>query len=76
MAGFHQCVGRVNGVNEITVNKNINYEIFGRMEEREEENKVLTPLCYFAGFFYNKHITLRVLYIDITSIFISFICMW
>lgn len=50
MAGFHQCVGRVNGVNEITVNKNINYGIFGRMEEREEENKILTPLCYF-GFF-------------------------
>lgn len=35
MAGFH---GRVN---EITVSKNVNYGIVVRMEEREEENKIL-----------------------------------
>lgn len=29
------------GVNEITVNKNVNYGIVVRMEEREDENKIL-----------------------------------
>jgi len=47
MAGFHECVGRVNGVNYITVNKIINHGIFGRMEEREEENKILTTVLGF-----------------------------
>lgn len=44
MAGFNECDDKVN---EITVNKNINYGIFGRMEEREEENKILTTVLGF-----------------------------
>lgn len=43
MAGFH---GRVN---EITVNKNINYGIVFRMEEREEENKILLTVWVWGS---------------------------
>lgn len=35
MAGF------CDRVNEITINKNVNYGIIIRMEEREEENQIL-----------------------------------
>lgn len=57
-------------VNEITENKSVNYGMVVRMEEREEENKIL-----LRGFevFCNNQTTL--LYIGIISILISFKCM-
>lgn len=44
VAGFNE---RDDRVNEITVNKNIYYGIFGRMEEREEEKKIFTTVLGF-----------------------------
>lgn len=55
MADFHECVDRANGVNEITVSKSIHYWIFGGMEEREEENKILITV----GVFFNNEITFK-----------------
>lgn len=54
----------------MTVNKSVNYGMVVRMEEREEENKIL--LCGF-GVFCNNQTAL--LYIGIISILISFTCM-
>lgn len=37
-----RATGFNDGVNEITVNKNVNYEIVVRMDKKEEENKIFT----------------------------------
>lgn len=65
MAGLHH------RVNEITVKRSVNYGTIVKMEDREEENKIL--LCGFGFFFGNNQTTL--LYIGIINILISFKCM-